>query len=214
MRLDAPFILRELRRLQSREADVFGAELHQFRLNDPSPESAVAAFERKHSIHLPADYRNFLTMIGNGGAGPFYGIFPLGLRDGLGETIEPWQEEDGFIGKLSEPFRHEDAWNDLTGRPLDELVHEDETEYWKQQEEFDNRYYAGSLMNGAIPICHEGCAQRIWLVVAGDQAGRLWRDTRSEDTGIAPLLLSNGSIANFATWYLEWLTRSLEASSG
>jgi hypothetical protein len=94
------------------------------------------------------------------------------------------------------------------------LLEQDETEYWRQQDEFESRYYAGSLMNGAIPICHEGCAQRIWLVVTGEQAGRLWRDTRSEDTGIAPLLLSNGSKATFATWYSEWLTRSLQALSG
>jgi hypothetical protein len=78
--LDPLRIQRELQRLRSISptARIFGAESHKFLLNPTLAEAEVANFERQHKISLPADYRNFLTGAGNGGAGPYYGIFPLG----------------------------------------------------------------------------------------------------------------------------------------
>jgi hypothetical protein len=64
-------------------------------------------------------------------------------------------------------------------------------------------------MNGAIPICHEGCALRIWLVVSGSQAGYLWRDSRADYAGLTPLCLRNGTGATFSSWYNEWLEAAL-----
>jgi len=37
----------------------------------------LAAFESANRIRLPNDYRRFLAIVGNGGAGPFYGLAPL-----------------------------------------------------------------------------------------------------------------------------------------
>jgi hypothetical protein len=44
---------------------------------------------------LPQEYRHFLTEIGNGGAGPFYGLFPWGKWDGAGRELVTWQGGDG-----------------------------------------------------------------------------------------------------------------------
>jgi hypothetical protein len=41
----------------------------------------LAAFESTNRIGLPNDYRQFLAMIGNGGAGPFYGLARLNACD-------------------------------------------------------------------------------------------------------------------------------------
>ena len=85
-----------LRRL--REAgplpQVFGSQAHRFRLHPPLPEVEVAAFEARHRVSLPAEYRGFLTHVGNGGAGPYYGQFPLGTAGDSGVDPDPWAGGD------------------------------------------------------------------------------------------------------------------------
>jgi hypothetical protein len=211
-RLDPMQVIGALTRLRGSRRNVFGANGHHFVLNPPLDGNTVWSFEDQHGISLPDDYRQFITGIGNGGAGPFYGVFPLGQMDGLGESLEPWRESDGLVGKLSESFPLADAWNDLSGMPSAELMASDETEYERQLAEFENRYWSVSKVNGAMPICHQGCALRIWLIVSGSEAGHLWRDGRADDTGLSPLCSRDGSRATFSSWYLEWLEDCLLAS--
>src|SRR5262250_2866910 len=97
------------------------------------------------------------------------------------------------------PFQAE--WNDLSGVPGADLLKRDEEEYDRQIEQFEARYWFSGI-NGAFPICHEGCALRIWLVVTGEQAGRLWEDRRSEYAGLRPVRLADGSAATFSEWYM------------
>lgn len=56
---------------------VFGSSHHQYRFRPPLPEAELAAYEAAHGIRLPADYRCFLAMLGNGGPGPDYGLHVL-----------------------------------------------------------------------------------------------------------------------------------------
>lgn len=201
---DPALTLGMLSQLQLTRPPVFGASTHEFQVNPSLSEDEVLAFERTHHILLPLDYRRFLTTIGNGGAGPFYGVFPLGYVDD-GFKLREWNEADNLVGMPSEPFGLEAAWNDLSGRPEEELRDRDESEYWRQMNLFEARYWGTAIVNGAIPICHEGCALRIWLVVAGSQSGYLWEDLRSEYGGLKPIRLADGSGASFAAWYEEWL---------
>jgi hypothetical protein len=55
----------------------FGCEEHSYLLNEPLTESEVTAFEDRYGVSLPGEYRAFLLQVGDGGAGPFYGIFRL-----------------------------------------------------------------------------------------------------------------------------------------
>jgi len=197
--LDVPAVLEAIARLR-------------IQLNDPISESEVATFEQKHGILLPSDYREFLTRIGNGGEGPFYGVFPLGAMDD-NFTMREWHENDGFVGTLSRPFAFEDEWNDISGMPDNHLLDQDAEAYDRQIEAFSSTYWSSELVNGAMPICHEGCALRIWLIVSGEQAGKLWEDRRSEYKGLKPVLLNDGSRATFSAWYKEWLD-SCFATSG
>ncbi len=207
--LDSTRTRESLRLLLEARAEVFGASGHHFLLNGVLDDKDILSFEQKHRVRLPLDYRNFLTAIGNGGAGPDYGVFPLGQMDGNGQSLKPWTEHDGFVGILSEPFPFSESWNDLSGKPSEELLDENESEYDRLVEEFDERYFSSSLVNGAIPICHRGCAIRIWLVITGVQSGFLWRDGRAELSGLNPLLLRDGSPATFTSWYEEWLRTAL-----
>ncbi|MFZ1083794.1 MAG: SMI1/KNR4 family protein [Terracidiphilus sp.] len=208
-KLDCAYIKEIIASLKESHSQVFGADTHGFRLNPPLSEADVLIFERSNKVSLPEDFRQFLTCVGNGGAGPFYGIFPLGkMDDNFG--LKVWQENDYIVGILSERFPHETEWNDLSALPSDGI--RDKSEIDRQMEVFDSVYWSTSLVNGAIPICHEGCAIRIWLVVTGPQAGNLWEDRRSENGGLNPLRLSDGSLATFASWYDEWMNECLANS--
>src|SRR5262249_50525862 len=152
-----------------------------------------------------ADYRYFIAKIGNGGAGPYYGVFPLGKMDS-GHKLGPWHEDDGFVGVLSKPFPLREAWNDLSGMPADELAEANPDEYGRQLEAFGDQYFDSSHVNGAFPICHQGCAIRVWLVVSGAEAGYLWFDDRANNGGLSPMTLKkDGQRATFSSWYYEWL---------
>jgi len=207
--LDRFHVAHALASLRSSTSDVFGAEAHHFNLNPEVNEAVLATFERTHGVHLPSDYRAFLMSVGNGGAGPFYGVFPLGKVD---DNFDFHDWGKGDIGVLSESFPFNEEWNDLSTKPDDDLIDQDEGEYWKQMEAFERTYWSVALINGSFPICHQGCALRILLVVNGEQAGYLWADRRSECGGIKPIRLADGSPATFSGWYGEWLDRCLDSS--
>lgn len=65
------------------EMKQFGAEKHEYEWNPPAAPEAVESFERKMGISLPKEYRDFLLKAGNGGAGPFYGLYSL-------EQVQAW----------------------------------------------------------------------------------------------------------------------------
>ena len=86
---------------------------------------------------------------------------------------------------------------------------ENEDEYERVFDAFEARYWSVSLMNGAFPICHIGCALRLWLVVTGKETGNIWFDSRADFKGVSPLLLRSGARATFTSWYSEWLEEEL-----
>ena len=207
-------VLRRIRRdLQAlrdrpRSAGVFGSESHGFAIEPPLAEEAVRHFEQTHRISLPADYRRFLIEVGNGGAGPAYGLFRLGEMD-EGHDQGPWHEGDGFVGILAEPWPHTGPWNDLTGRPDDSEFDED-PESEERYLAWDAIYYTPDRVNGAIPICHLGCAYRQWLVVTGPEAGHVWCDDRADEKGLYPLEQDGRERVTFLDWYCSWLAEAIE----
>jgi hypothetical protein len=146
-----------------------------------------------------------VVKLGNGGAGPYYGVFKLGEMDASYE-FQDWEEGDGFVGVLSEPFPHTSAWNDLTGQPVES---DDEEAYEEALEVFDGRYWDPVNVNGAIPICHEGCALRDWLVVTGPEAGHVWHDARADLEGLKPIGIGAKKRVTFLNWYESWLNEAL-----
>jgi hypothetical protein len=207
--LDAEQILGALNRLRKSKISVFGSGSHHFELEPTTGEAAVKAFENRHGIRLPSEYRDFIVRIGNGGAGPYYGVFPLGMMDDSGNKYQVWQERNGFVGILSEPFPLREAWNDISEIPSPALAASDEEEYERQMDIYERKHWDPARVNGAIPICHMGCALRVWLVVTGEESGHLWRDGRTDDSGISPLTTKERARATFGNWYREWLEEVL-----
>ena len=55
----------------------YGSERHRYEFAPVATLSQVRDFEARHSISLPRGYVEFLTQVGNGGAGPDFGMFSL-----------------------------------------------------------------------------------------------------------------------------------------
>ena len=65
---------------------VFGGSWHKFHRQPPCLSETVTRFEAAAGVKLPEDYASFLTLVGNGFAGPYYGISPLENWCQPGET--------------------------------------------------------------------------------------------------------------------------------
>jgi hypothetical protein len=202
-------IREDLERCRSakRPPKIFGAETHRYMLNPVVRNSVVTNFEAKHGIELPEDYRRFMTELGNGGAGPYYGLFKFREMDDC-HSFQRWKENDGFVGTLSEPFPHTRSWNDVLEYPEQDEI-EDEDLYDAEVERIDKIYWNPEYVNGAIPICHQGCALRNWLVVTGPEAGTVWEDLRADEGGLVPTKRKGKIRMTFLEWYNDWLQQAV-----
>ncbi|TWU26140.1 SMI1/KNR4 family protein [Novipirellula artificiosorum] len=197
----------ELCRRAKRKPKIFGAETHRFTLNPIVRNSEVSKFEVKHGIELPEGYRRFITELGNGGAGPYYGLFKFREMDDC-YSSQRWKENDGFVGTLAKPFPHTKAWNDLPEYPGEDEI-QDEDLHEAEVERIDRIYWNPEHVNGAIPICHQGCALRNWLVVTGPEAGNVWEDLRADEGGLVPAKRKRKSRMTFLEWYDDWLQQAV-----
>lgn len=209
--------LEELAR-RDHKLELFGASAHRYQLNPPVRKDRLRRFEARWGFTCPPDYRAFLLELGDGGAGPGYGVLPLGKVDGGNELID-WRR-----WKLdpSAPFPHRRKWNDDAllerGAPDpddfdDPDEYEDALDEWYDSDEAEQNqraYERGlGLHHGALPICHHGCALRDWLIVSGPEAGHVWHDASADQGGVMPLRVGRRRRASFAHWYLEWIETSL-----
>lgn len=218
MPIDIPKIIEGLQYLREADRDhaVFGADGHEYKLRPCATEAQVLDFERRYSLRLPEDYRRFLTEVGNGGAGPYYGI--LGV-DQLCEL------EEDFWGDLSKPFPYRQLWN---GPPelLKAIADADELDdEGERQGELIDEYWKTATRDGSIMICDYGCALRFVLVVNGPEFGHVWFDATADISGYSPVGIDPSASADrygkwclmqeniseekrvsFADWYHCWLT--------
>jgi hypothetical protein len=177
---DRAEVVSRLRYLRNADPELtrFGSAAHRYLLNPPLAEHFVTAFEARHDLSLPDDYRAFLVQVGDGGAGPFYGVFRLDRSD-----LAARDREDLLPGFLAAAFPHEGPWNELgDGSPHAE-----------------DAYCDPSQIRGSLNLSHQGCGYMVRLVLNGPQRGTLWEDGRCSDMGITPFR------PDFATWYLQWL---------
>ncbi|HLP91298.1 MAG TPA: SMI1/KNR4 family protein [Nostocaceae cyanobacterium] len=186
--------------------EIFGAESHGYQSNPCLKDAEIQAFERKYNIDLPRDYRQFLLEVGNGGAGPGYGLYKI-LGTGSDNEVAATPYQNNF-DILSRPFSFTTAWNNLE-LPV-------------------NEYLDNKLLQGALTIANYGCGIYALLVITGDQKGQIWIDDRTNDSGIYPASLNfcryfhnfdldeflpegdDDQPLGFYDWYDNWLNQSLE----
>ena len=64
----------KLKQVQRIKPVGFGWESHRYRLNPPLKEGLLTDFEQTHGVTLPTEFRRFVIEVGDGGAGPAYGL--------------------------------------------------------------------------------------------------------------------------------------------
>lgn len=153
----------------------FGAERHRYRLGPTLSVDELIRFERDRGIALPASYRSFLTAVGDGGAGPFYGMY---RHDGADWNNPQRPLEEHQPGFLATPFPH--------------------TEHFLPGMDNDPDLYHPSWLAGSLALAEFGCGAYFRLVVTGPARGQVWFDDLATDRGLAPG-------PDFRDWYRTWL---------
>lgn len=184
----------KLTELRRHGTQVFGSSTHHYLLNPCLSERQVQEAEDRYGITLPEDYRHFLLFMGNGGAGPDYGILPL--EHSLEHSVDD-------VRFLRYTFPHVQAWN-LTAEDIG-LVRD------RDFKAFDDAYFSDVYMQGALRISTEGCGYYAILVIVGPERGHMWWDGRVSDAGIHPLSAPQhpDERLSFFAWYERWLDQSL-----
>jgi hypothetical protein len=196
--------LNELKRLD-KGFSLFGSPRHQYHLNPTLTLEKIQQFEQSYQVKLPSEYVQFVTELGNGGAGPFYGLEPF--ENVLYDDLD-YKRPNSLLNP-SKPFLHTQPWN-LEFQPTAQ-EDKDEEEYEKQRQTFEEVYFDKEQMNGVIAICNYGCSVSLNLVVNGDEYGNIWTDDRGSDGGIRPSHeLGNKEKVTFLNWYELWLDNSLK----
>jgi hypothetical protein len=197
------FVKQSLSKLKTGDKNysVFGSSSHRYLFNAMLEESEIKAFENKYVVRLPEDYRRFLIEIGNGGAGPYYGLQTL--EDSLFIDLD-YKRENEYLNP-SKPFLLSEKWNmKFTGD------YDNEQEYHA----FEEEYFKDTWVNGLLRICNFGCGVSLNLVVNGAEYGNIWVDDRGSDGGIFPdPYFGQSERTQFLDWYILWLNKSLSEVS-
>ncbi|MBT0768443.1 SMI1/KNR4 family protein [Kineosporia sp. J2-2] len=187
------------------EIRVFGSQLHAFGLAPHLDENEIAEAEGQFGIRLPDDYRAFLGEVAAGGAGPYYGLFPL-ARDGQGRW--GWTGDGAElteITSLAAPFAPTDVTRQLREHEAQQPDEDDDEDLERWQERAEEILWEPSRSVGALCLCHRGCALRKWLVVSGPRRGQIWDDSRVDGLDLGPDATAEGAPLTFGRWYLDWL---------
>ncbi|WP_314588304.1 SMI1/KNR4 family protein [Paenibacillus terrigena] len=158
---------------------VFGSKAHQYKLNDPLILAEVERFEQEHGIKLPESYVDFVTELGNGGAGPYYGIHRLGAKQAIDLDLIGQPSALNPRNKLDVSGWSEDGL-------ADDCVDDEEEKY-----------------PGLLNIGEQGCSYETMLMITGDYRGKvIYIDLDSQKTFFT-------YEANFLDWYERWLDETI-----
>jgi len=138
--------IRELHAVD-RQLQAFGAHAHGYELRTRLRSSDIRKTEARIGVALPEALRQFYLDLGNGVAGPFYGLEPA-------EKLEAYRPNDPYPGvaALKEIAAAEDG------------LSADHPGYFEVSHE---------ALAGLLTVIHEGCGHETCLIVTGDHVGRI-----------------------------------------
>lgn len=135
---------------------VFGASSHKYKVYEVLTAKELADWQAKNQVTLPEPYAQFLTKVGNGGAGPYYGIYSI-------EKATSYTERNAFTTKcVIHPRMTKEKWNHL----IEPLISDEDIS--------DPEYDAARdrVMGGMLCIGTQGCEYDMYLVLEGKHRGK------------------------------------------
>lgn len=141
-------ILDKLARLKAldRQYQAFGARTHRYHLQPCLSEAAINEVERRRGVALPPALRSFYAAVGDGIAGPDYGL-------NSADCLKGHRADEPYPGV--EVFRQIAA---AQGEPPDE------SGYFEM---------AHRALSGLLSIIDQGCGHQTCLIAAGPKIGRI-----------------------------------------
>lgn len=178
---------------------------HRFQLGPPLSADALAEAEQFYAIRLPDDYAAFLRHLGNGGAGPSYGLEWFGLPNSMPDVGFRLGNGIGYRMLVSQPERLTRSF------PLERDYRSptQKQEAWQPEAweaacaEYERWYQEVGVQchDGTLRLAHEGCGIFFHLVVRGADVGSVWVSDLANDGVIR---LHRGP-HGFLEWYAGWL---------
>lgn len=160
-RLPFPQRLAALNALASRKDPayrIFGADTHHYKFKPAATVQEVSQVQAVLGVRFPDSYIQYLTKLGNGGAGPHYGIY----------SLDEMQHNSQYLlhqPLLGEPMLHPDMtlteWYEIA-EDLDIL-----------DEDAEIDAFFGKLMQGTIVLGTHGCSVDTLLMCSGANAGEV-----------------------------------------
>lgn len=161
----------------------FGSDSHQYQVKSKLSLKSVDALQIQLNCQLPTDYVQFITEIGNGGAGPYYGLVSLD------QAVNKYDKYSINLPCLLSP--------DMTAEEWQTLCYLDDDCSDEEFEEVENKIHQGMIYLGTC-----GCTYDLMLVVNGSYSGRIvYTHDWSDD--LPPYQFSYEH--SFLEWYERWL---------
>lgn len=215
--LDIPKIEAVLRQARRWDMDfpLFGSHSHAHLFRPPLPEEDAAAWEDLMELRLPQDYRQYLAHLGNGGAGPAYGLAPFRcpLRDYFREPAVFSDDQAERFNELSRRWYaqfHEDE-DQLYEDYCAETPEERRMDF-RDWDEARYRYIENTVAHflfksGQLFIANQGCSQDIYLLLSGTHRGFCHGNSTEYDYSY-PFWYQSADRRDAITWpqYREVLT--------
>nr|WP_145405127.1 SMI1/KNR4 family protein [Paenibacillus xylanexedens] len=136
---------------------VFGSSSHQYKVDKKLSTKELAQWQANNQVTLPEPYALFLTEVGNGGAGPYYGIYSI-------EKATSYTDSHALTTKcVLHPKMTKEEWNHLI-EPLisDEDISDLEYEAARDQ-----------VLGGMLCIGTQGCEYDMYLILEGTNRGKV-----------------------------------------
>lgn len=190
-------ISEKLDKLRNRDKGfkIFGSWDHKYVLRPKLTLEEIEDIEAKYNVTFPEPYVAFLTILGNGGVGPGYGLYSL--EKSLREV-----DEDNDVSKPT-VFVSKDS--------TDEFMKKIDAMPLKTPKDCDDQYDAFTqVVNGTMEIQTGGCTFRHNIILNGVYAGKVIDICWDCFEDLVRYINFDKHFVDFLDWYEKWLDESIE----